>query len=354
MISTFHLQLLAWYDQHGRKDLPWQQDKSPYRTWISEIMLQQTQVKTVIPYFLRFIERFPDVFSLNIACEDELFSYWSGLGYYQRARFIQKTATIIARDYQGLFPQDIELLKQLPGIGPSTAAAIASIAFNRPTAILDGNVMRVLSRYFLVDGVVSEAHVKKRLWALANQCMPTVRCGDYTQAIMDLGATCCTTKNPQCHVCPLADTCLAKQHNQVEEYPFKKQKKIRPIQSEQFLLLHTASNEIYLEKRPATGVWGNLWCLPSIGMDTKAEAYIQDKYGLSPTSTYSILSMKHLFTHFQLNINAIALRIETLPVDTSAGKWFKNDALSQLGLPKPVSTILASFSKLKLHHARIA
>ncbi|WP_019217249.1 A/G-specific adenine glycosylase [Legionella tunisiensis] len=213
--------LLAWFDLHGRKDLPWQHPRSAYRVWISEIMLQQTQVKTVIPYFNRFIDSFPDVWQLAKASEDQVLAHWSGLGYYSRARNLSQTAKIICEKYAGEFPLALVDLVALPGIGPSTAAAIASQAFNQPTAILDGNVKRVLCRYFLIEGWPEQSAIKQRLWQLANQCMPRQRCADYTQAIMDLGATCCTVRQPNCASCPIQKTCLANIHHKTAFYPQK-------------------------------------------------------------------------------------------------------------------------------------
>lgn len=226
--QLFSQLLLDWYDLHGRKDLPWQLPRSPYRVWVSEIMLQQTQVQTVIPYFNRFIEHFPDIFLLANAEEDEVLSLWSGLGYYSRARNLHNTAKIISDQYNGVFPEDLNILVQLPGIGPSTAAAILSQAFNKPAAILDGNVKRVLSRFFLIEGWPEQAQVKKKLWGLASSCMPNERCADYTQAIMDLGATCCTNKNPQCLRCPVKNHCLAFHNKKQHLYPTKKNKETAP------------------------------------------------------------------------------------------------------------------------------
>jgi len=225
ILQNFTRPLLTWFGEHGRKDLPWQHPRSAYRVWISEIMLQQTQVKTVIPYFLRFLARFPDIKTLAQADEDDVLSCWSGLGYYSRARNLHKTALIIAENFKGQFPDDIKELVQLPGIGDSTAAAIASLAYNKPTAILDGNVKRVLSRYFQVRGLSQQSAVKQKLMTIANQCMSHDFCADYTQAIMDLGATCCTVKTPACTRCPLQTTCGAYKNNQVADYPEKKPKK---------------------------------------------------------------------------------------------------------------------------------
>ena len=248
--------MLEWYDQHGRKDLPWQLPRHPYRVWISEIMLQQTQVQTVIPYFNRFIQRFPTINDVAQAEEDEVLSLWSGLGYYSRARNLHCTAKILKENYNSQFPQDLETLTKLPGIGPSTAAAILAQAFNQPTAILDGNVKRVLTRFFLISGWPEQAQVKKSLWELANSCMSIQRCADYTQAIMDLGATCCTSKKPDCKHCPLVNHCLAFKNNEQAFYPTKKIKKPVPTQWQKFLVLYNDKGQIYPGKKTTIRLMG--------------------------------------------------------------------------------------------------
>ena len=345
LYQKFSLPLLTWYDTHGRKDLPWQHPRSAYRVWISEIMLQQTQVKTVIPYFDRFMSRFPDVHILALASEDDVLSHWSGLGYYSRARNIHKTAAIIHTDFQGEFPSDVAQLIKCPGIGPSTAAAIASLAFNKPTAILDGNVKRVLSRYFLISGIPQQAAVHQKLLKLANECMPDTRCADYTQAIMDLGATCCKSKNPHCIRCPLQTSCLAHKENDVENYPHKKPKKILPTKQQQFLLLHTSDNLIYLEKRPPTGLWGGLWCFPAIDSNENPTTYVSKTYMLQTHAVQQLMTIRHSFSHFHLHINALSMQISPTPylIAESQGRWFASHELTELGLAKPVSDILKFF-----------
>ena len=345
-MSTIHHQfcmpLLNWFEQHGRRDLPWQQPRSAYRVWISEIMLQQTQVATVIPYFTRFMARFPDIHALASASDDAVLSYWSGLGYYSRARNLHASAKIISTQLHGVFPDTMERLKSLPGIGDSTAAAIASLAFNKPTALLDGNVKRVLSRYFLVEGAPGKADVQKKLWGLADACMHKTRCADYSQAIMDLGATCCRPKNPTCLSCPLETTCLANQAGVVNLYPNKKIKKIIPTRHQQFILLHTADDLVYLEKRPETGLWGGLWCLPTLDMGECPSLHVSNAYGLSTEAPLEVMKMKHTFSHFHLHLVALSLKTtsggESLP-----GQWFHRDSLNDVGLAKPVSRVLHCF-----------
>ncbi|ASQ45566.1 A/G-specific adenine glycosylase [Legionella clemsonensis] len=351
MIKQLHEQfsqpLLAWFDQFGRKDLPWQNPRTPYRVWVSEIMLQQTQVKTVIPYFNRFIENFPDLWQLANATEDEVLALWSGLGYYSRARNLHKTAKVICEQHQGVFPWRVEDLVVLPGIGESTAAAIASQAFNLPAAILDGNVKRVLCRYFMIGGWPEQTATKKALWRLANQCMPKQRCADYTQAIMDLGAICCTTRTPDCTHCPLHATCLARLQNQVSQYPHKKIKKILPYREEQFLLLHNEENEIFLEKRPPVGLWGGLWCIPSTEIDRCPEAYIKQTYQFNCLEIKELLRLKHSFSHFHLGIKALSVHTVATKnsVRETAGKWFNPSEVTRLGLAKPVAIIIKRFQE---------
>ena len=345
--ASFTTPLLHWFDLHGRKDLPWQQPRNAYRVWISEIMLQQTQVKTVIPYFNRFITRFPNLATLAEATEDEVLALWSGLGYYSRGRNLQKTAHLIMLNFSGIFPHDSATLETLPGIGPSTAAAIASLAFNQPTAILDGNVKRVLSRYFLIAGAPEKAATKQILQQHADQCMSTTRCADYTQAIMDLGAILCTPKKPTCTDCPLKNTCLAYQKNRVEQYPEKPQKKTIPIKREQFLLLHTTDGAIYLEKRPSKGIWGGLWCLPTLEMEHCPTTYLKQTHAYNPETIQALLYIKHTFTHFQLHIHALAIKITTPNTPNEHGRWFNAADLSSLGIASPVNTIIQHFFSIQ-------
>ncbi len=343
ILNQFTLPLLAWHDVHGRKNLPWKHPVDAYRIWLSEVMLQQTQVKTVIPYFLRFIERFADIGALAQAAEDDVLSLWSGLGYYSRGRNLHQTARIINTQYKGLFPEDIQTLVQLPGIGPSTAAAIASQAFNQPTAILDGNVKRVLSRYFMIGGVSTQT--TKVLWERAHQCMSQDRSADYTQAIMDLGATCCTAKNPQCAICPLKTTCLANLNGVVTDYPSKKPKKELPSKQQQFLLMHNQQGQIYLEKRPAKGLWGGLWCTPSIDLEIDPASFIQTTYSHHVLNIQPLMNIKHTFTHFKLYINALSIETNASQQATCEhqGRWFSHTETIKLGLAKPISDMIERF-----------
>lgn len=337
--------LLCWFDQYGRKNLPWQHPKSAYRVWISEIMLQQTQVKTVIPYFKRFMVSFPTLKHLANADEDAVLAQWSGLGYYSRARNMHKAAKIIIMNYEGQFPNAFSQLVQLPGIGPSTAAAIASLAFHQPTAILDGNVKRVLTRYFMIDGWPEQSKIKKQLWHLANQCMSKERSSDYTQAIMDLGATCCTVKQPTCSHCPVQKTCLSYLNKKVEHYPFRKAKKELPVKAQHFLLLYTTDNKIYLEKRPPIGLWGGLWCLPTLNSEEEPITYLSQHYDIHCVEAKPLPNFKHTFSHFHLHINPTAFKIEQTNHSgvNITGKWFSHNELTSIGLAKPIHQIIYDF-----------
>ena len=261
--AIFSELLLDWWDKHGRKNLPWQHPRSPYRVWVSEIMLQQTQVKTVIPYFNRFMERLPDIPSLAETSTDEVLSLWSGLGYYARARNLQKAARLCVENHAGELPITPEALLALPGIGESTANAIYSQAWNQPAVILDGNVKRVLSRYFAVDGWPGKADVHKKLWNIAADLLPKNRGADYSQATMDLGATLCTRSKPECIACPVQKNCRARQQGSVHLFPAKRPRLKVTKKTFQMVILINDNNEVLLERRPPSGIWGGLWSLPA-------------------------------------------------------------------------------------------
>lgn len=345
----FPTALLTWFDQHGRKNLPWQQPRSAYYVWLSEIMLQQTQVKTVIPYFLKFIDYFPTLADLAAATEDEVLSLWAGLGYYQRGRNLLKTARFIAAEFNGIIPDEVQKLKALPGIGESTAAAIVSLAFNRPAAILDGNVKRILSRYFLIAGDPNAARTKKTFFQHAEACLPRVdsqshRAADYTQAIMDLGAMVCTPEKPNCPACPLQSHCLAYRHEMVSAYPQKPFKKKLSTREAQFILLHDPNDrQIYLEKQPTQGVWGGLWSLPTIDIDTCAITYLATQYGISISSTQTLPMLKHTFTHFKLHLYPIVVPCKPWLIDEvlrPRAQWLQVPNIGAVGIPKPIQRII--------------
>ena len=262
--AEFSRRVLAWFEDHGRTDLPWQQDATPYKVWISEVMLQQTQVATVIPYFNRFMAAFPDVDTLASAPLDKVLHYWSGLGYYARARNLHKAACMIQDVYAGVFPEELPKVTALPGVGLSTAGAILSLALNQCHPILDGNVKRVLARCYAVAGWPGQTAVAKQLWRLSGTLTPRSRTAEYNQAMMDLGATVCTRSNPLCDLCPVNSHCLARIQDKISQYPGRKQKKLLPVRNIQMLLLRDRQGRLLLEQRPPTGVWGGLWSFPEL------------------------------------------------------------------------------------------
>jgi len=258
----FAKRIIDWADQHGRHDLPWQKTPDRYRVWISEIMLQQTQVKTVIPYYERFMRSFPNVLILATSPEDFVLEHWSGLGYYARARNLHKAAEIIALEHKGELPDTLDALMALPGIGRSTAGAILSLADNQPTAILDGNVKRVLARYAGIDGYPGKSAVLKELWALTESLTPVKNTARYNQAMMDMGATLCTRSRPGCGQCPLSSACVAYREGKPENYPGKKPRKVLPVKHVAMMILRNKNGQVLLEQRPPSGIWGGLWSLP--------------------------------------------------------------------------------------------
>jgi len=338
--------VLAWFDRHGRKDLPWQRDITPYRVWVSEIMLQQTQVATVIPYFDRFLQRFPDVRALAAASEDEVLHLWTGLGYYSRARNLHKAAQLVCRDFDGEFPADAAQLEQLPGIGRSTAGAIASIAGQQRAPILDGNVKRVLARYHAVPGYPGESATLNALWQYAEAHTPKKRLPDYTQAMMDLGATLCTRSRPACALCPLTDDCLARRQGNPNEYPGKKPKKVLPVKATRMLIIEQG-REVLLQKRPPTGVWGGLWVFPQIDADTDPIAHCAEQLHLKVELTERWAPWRHTFSHYHLDIEPLRLKlIKATPriAETSQQLWYDRERPAAVGLAAPVTLLLEKLS----------
>ncbi|MEP6389815.1 MAG: A/G-specific adenine glycosylase [Halioglobus sp.] len=347
--SNFANRILAWYDVHGRKDLPWQQAISPYRVWVSEIMLQQTQVSTVIPYFERFMQRFPDVRELAAATQDDVLHHWTGLGYYARARNLHKTAQIVSSQLDSKFPDSIEGLCELPGIGRSTAGAVLSIASGQRAAILDGNVKRVLARHAAVEGWPGVSRIHAALWDIAEQRTPDIRHADYTQAMMDLGATLCTRSKPRCGDCPVAIDCIAN-HSQTQTlYPGKKPKKVLPIKATRFLLVMPGTNEVLLEKRPDQGIWGGLWCFPEMDVDTQSiETWCLDRLQTTPTSLQQMTPFRHTFSHYHLDISPVLVSIERASesiMETDARLWYNLRQPQNLGLAAPVVKLLKSIQQ---------
>ncbi len=339
---SFSDQVLAWFKVHGRQHLPWQMDRTPYRVWVSEIMLQQTQVATVIPYFERFMTRFPDVQGLARASQDEVLQLWTGLGYYARGRNLHKCAQIIAIEHHGEFPDSVDELEQLPGIGRSTAGAIISLALNQRAAILDGNVKRVLARYHAIEGWPAKTAVSKKLWAVACEHTPATDFADYTQAMMDLGATVCTRSKPKCIDCPLKSDCVGFKLGTPENYPGKKPKKIIPVKALQFLILQDGLGNALLEQRPSIGIWGGLWSFPELSHNEDPSRFCSDRFGrviaceLSP-------SFRHTFSHYHLDITPVHITIEPLNrhiADNDRHQWLTYRQWQTLGLPAPVKKLL--------------
>ncbi len=343
MSAPFSQRLLHWFDAHGRHDLPWQQPRTPYRVWLAEIMLQQTQVAAVIPYFQRFVARFADLAALAAAPADDVLQHWAGLGYYARARNLQRAAQLIVSEHGGEFPRDIEALTALPGIGRSTAGAILAQAYGQRHAILDGNVKRVLARHGAIAGWPGEPRVAKKLWALSERLLPQQRMTDYTQAIMDLGATLCTARKPACASCPVSADCQALLRGEVAAFPAARPRRERPLRQAQLLLVSNAAGELLLERRPPAGIWGGLWCPPLLDSGEDAAHWLRRQHALRTRSEGALPAISHGFTHFELELSPLRLRAEEAgdALGEHAGLRWINMAAEELpGLPAPVSKLL--------------
>lgn len=339
----FHERLLTWFDQHGRHDLPWQHPREPYRVWLAEIMLQQTQVTTVIPYFQRFLQRFPTLQSLADAPQDDVLALWAGLGYYARARNLHACAKEIQSRHAGVFPRTLEECLALPGIGRSTAGAVLSQAYGQRHPILDGNVRRVLARHAAIVGWPGQPATLKRLWALSESLLPQGRMADYTQAIMDLGATLCTTRKPACELCPVRQDCQAHQQGRFAEFPAAKPRRARGDRQAHLLLLENPEAGFLMERRPPTGIWGGLWCPPLLNETQDWQSYLQRHYPAAALSDPEVLPpVHHAFTHFDLSIHPLRFHVAQTPMiqDAAQWRWIKIDA--QVGLPAPVQKLLQS------------
>jgi len=342
--DSFAARLLDWHVRAGRHDLPWQTGRSAYRVWVAEIMLQQTQVTTVVPYFNRFITRFADIAALAAAPLDEVLHHWSGLGYYARARNLHAAARVIVKDHAGRFPTDHAAVNALPGIGRSTAGAILAQAFGQRHAILDGNVKRVLARFHAVAGWPGESQVEKQLWAHAEAHTPAARVGDYTQAIMDLGATVCRRSRPSCPQCPLAPDCAARAAGRQAEFPAPRPRRPRPLRRTRMLLLSDAAGAVLLERRPPQGVWGGLWCPPELGEEPAAD-WAGRVLGVTIGPTAPLAPVRHGFTHFELEIEAVAARLEIPPpalMEPGRWVWYNARSPARLGLAAAVSRLLGA------------
>ena len=344
---SFSRKLLQWYMQHGRKDLPWQLNRSSYGVWVSEIMLQQTQVKTVIPYYQKFIQRFADVQALANAQQDDVLHHWSGLGYYARARNLHKAAQQIRDQHAGKFPDNFEEVLALPGVGRSTAGAILAQAQGQPHAILDGNVKRVLARYHAVHGWTGQTKTQQQLWAYAEQHTPKKQLADYTQAIMDLGATLCKRRQPVCQQCPLMQTCEAYATDQVDLLPTPKPKKKLPVKTVRMLLLENNGHQILLEKRPPTGIWGGLWSLPEMPVSEPVNDWCEINYQLTASQHEEWPVVRHTFSHYHLDITPCVVQVNNpgqSVMEAQRRVWYKachkDNMQPALGLAAPVSQLL--------------
>ncbi|MEN9432569.1 MAG: A/G-specific adenine glycosylase [Pseudomonadota bacterium] len=338
--------VLTWFERYGRKDLPWQINPTPYRVWVSEIMLQQTQVATVIPYYQRFMESFPDVITLANASDDQVLKHWQGLGYYTRARNLHKTAQIIRDQYQGQFPTALEQVESLSGIGRSTAGAILSLSMGQKHPILDGNVKRVLARFHALEGWSGTPANQKKLWQYAEQHVPDHRNAEYTQAMMDMGATLCTRSKPLCLMCPIHQDCAALKTGHPQDYPAPKPAKDLPHKNRWMAIVRNSKNEVLLQKRPPTGIWGGLWSW------FEFESYEQlTDWGRNLGASESTLKLKnfeHGFSHYSLTLYPIVLDLQAEPARVMADNstvWYNSAQDFQGGLSSAASFILHQLHK---------
>jgi A/G-specific adenine glycosylase len=347
--EAFQAAVLAWFDRHGRKELPWQIDPTPYTVWVSEIMLQQTRVTTVIPYFRRFTQQLPELKSLAEAPLETVLGLWSGLGYYARARNLHRTARIVVEKHGGELPADPELLSALPGIGRSTANAILSMGFHQRAAILDGNVKRVLSRFLAIEGWSGDTRVGRELWRHSERFTPARRVAQYTQAMMDLGATVCTRHRPTCPACPLEAACAARASGRVAAIPAPRPAKAIPVRHCYLLVIVNKQGEVYLEKRPPAGIWGGLWTFPEY---TTPEALIEgcQKRRLADFTLEWLPQRRHTFSHFHLDYTPVLARADldgTCVMEHREAMWYGLEQAHPHGLPAPIRRLLEHLTECK-------
>lgn len=337
--------VLDWYQRFGRKTLPWQLDKTPYQVWLSEVMLQQTQVATVIPYFQRFMLHFPDIQALAAAPLDEVLHLWTGLGYYARARNLHKAAQMVVEQYQGEFPTTFDEIVALPGIGRSTAGAILSLSLGQHFPILDGNVKRVLARCYAVDGWPGKKEVEGRLWQISESVTPANGVGQFNQAMMDLGAIVCTRSKPKCELCPLNTGCIAYANHSWGSYPGKKPKQTLPEKTAYFLLMQSES-QVWLEQRPPVGLWGGLFCFPQFAVQEELTQWLQQR-GIVSTALQQLTAFRHTFSHFHLDIVPMWLNNTSAQgcMDDGAGLWYNLVQPPSVGLAAPVERLLRQLAK---------
>lgn len=340
-MQHFTKKLLNWYQFHGRKNLPWQKNQTAYRVWVSEIMLQQTQVNTVIDYYQKFMHSFPNIKTLANANQDHVLNHWAGLGYYSRARNLHKAAKIVCEKFNNKFPNNFEDLVNLPGVGKSTAGAILSFAFNQATPILDGNVKRVLTRFCAIEGFPGKPEIEKHLWQLAKDFTPSNQfVADYTQAIMDLGATLCTRTRPKCEQCPVRTDCLAFKHREVEKFPFKKPKQSIPTKTTNFIILLNNKNQVLLEKRPELGIWGGLWSFP--------ETQEPEKH-YPNTSPVKLEQISHTFSHYKLLATPVLIKTKHNNSQARSNDqeiWHDLNQEINKGVPAPIKKLLLKLREL--------
>ncbi len=337
--------VVRWQASHGRNHLPWQQTRDPYRVWLSEIMLQQTQVSTVLGYYARFLERFPDVRALAAAPQDDVMALWSGLGYYSRARNLHRCAQTVVSEHGGIFPRSAQVLATLPGIGRSTAGAIAAFCFAERTPILDANVRRVLTRVLGFDADLALAKNERTLWAHAQALLPSANIEAamprYTQGLMDLGASLCMPRNPACPQCPLQTLCVAHREGEPEKYPVRKRKLKRRSEAWWLLVLQDAAGRVWLARRPAAGIWAGLYCVPVFPLRSDLSAFLDH---LGPDSAQSIQEgapFLHVLTHRDLHLHPVIVRYGGDATPGDGGGWFTAEQIGALGLPAPVRKLLA-------------
>ncbi|MDP2197123.1 MAG: A/G-specific adenine glycosylase [Sulfurimicrobium sp.] len=345
-MSAFAQQLICWHKQHGRHGLPWQGSRDPYAVWLSEIMLQQTQVSSVIPYYRRFLGSFPDIAALAAAEGDEVLAHWSGLGYYSRARNLHRAAQIMAEQHAGEFPREFEHIQALPGIGRSTAAAISAFAFGARRAILYGNVKRVLARYLAVAGYPGEKKVEDLLWRHAEALLPENGIEIYTQALMDLGATLCKRGKPECASCPVSADCIARQQGRQGVFPQPRPRKSLPEKATT-MLLFMRQGEIFLEKRPPAGIWGGLWSFPESDGTEDAQRQGEMRFGFESGPPEPAPVMRHVFTHFRLHIQPLLINVRRIRPGARQqdGVWLTVDDAMEVAIPTPVRKLLAGLGR---------
>jgi len=341
--DRFAARLLQWFDRNGRHDLPWQHPRTPYRVWLSEVMLQQTQVRVVIPYFERFVAALPDLPSLAAASRDDVFALWSGLGYYARARNLHAAAQHCVERHQGELPRELEALVALPGIGRSTAGAILAQAWGDRHPILDGNVKRVLARYHAVEGWPGLPAVERRLWELAAHHLPERRLADYTQAQMDFGATLCTRANPACAICPLQPDCTAFREGRVGELPTPRPGKILPRRTAVVLFARDDQQRVLMQRRPAGGVWASLWSLPEAVDSAGAHAWFDRHLAGDYHAAERLPPITHAFSHYRLELQPLRWRgveMRSRVADNADLRWVGRDQFAALGIPAPIRTLI--------------